>query len=123
MIPSRLRDLWLIDESHLLDSRYRFGQDRVFKFSYRPATGEWLCARQPLDHKSMILAYGSGRFEDYVRGIYFRDEKTVYLRGHEREDWLEQTRRMLYRRGLGRDARVIWGEAAAHELADKLRGL
>ena len=122
-IPKKIRDKWDIDTSRILESKTRAGASRIFKFSYQPDSGEFLCAVSPMNHSIMIKLFGSKTFEHYIRGIYFREKWTVYLREHERKDWLETTALMLRHYGVPRSMRIIWGRKAARELEEDLRGL
>ena len=123
IIPKKIRDTWDIDTRRILESRARTGSSRVFKFSYQPESGEFLCAVAPMNHSIMIRLFGSETFEHYIRGIYFRQKWTVYLREHERKDWLEMTALMLRHYGVPLNMRIIWGRKAARELEEDLRGL
>ena len=76
-----------------------------------------------MQHCEIIEKYGAKEFDDYVRGIYFEDIRTVYLRGHVRQDWLKKTRDMLRENGVSNSVRIIWGADAAIELKVKLIGL
>ena len=122
IIPKKISDKWNIDKRQILESETRTG-GRMFKFCYQPQSGEFLCAMAPMSHSVMIKLFGSRTFEEYIRGIYFRSKWTVYLREHEREDWLEITALMLRRFGVPRNMRIIWGRRAARELEEDLRGL
>jgi len=123
-IPRRICRNWIIDKEKVFSSIYRYDSaKRIFKFCYQPKTGELFFDIAPTPHYVMILAYGKKRFEDYVRGICFWYKRTIYLRGHENEDWLKQARQMLRKQGISRKIRVIWGKKAACELREDLKGL
>ena len=122
-VPRRLSQGWVTNPEAVLESFERDGSRPLFKFSYQPETGEFLCAAYPVQHCEMIEEYGAKEFDDYVRGIYFRDIKTVYLRGHVRKDWLEKTRGMLWKNGVPDSVRIVWGPGAAKELKGELVGL
>jgi len=122
-IPYKLLIEWELDRKNILDSMNKQSGEQIFKFSYHPVSCELLFGAEPESHKEMIVEHGIHRFESYVRGIYFRERKVVYLRGHDDNDYLEKTRDMLREYGLSDDVRVIWGEKAAKELAEELRGL
>lgn len=122
-IPYKLQTQWEIDKDNILESRMKVGDKKIFKFCYHPASGEFIFGAEPESHKEMIVEHGIHRFECYVRGIYFREKKTVYLRMHEREPDLLKTCMMLRQKGLPDGERIIWGEKAAKELVEELRGL
>lgn len=123
-IPKKLRRNWLINECSIFDSIYRYDSDkRIFKFCYQPESRELLFDIAPTHHNIMILNYGKMKFPDYVRGICFWDKKVIYLRMHENGDWLKATERMLRRCGIAKNIRIIWGEEAAWELREELKGL
>ena len=122
-VPRRLNLSWVINPENILRSFERDGDRPLFKFSYQPKTGEFLCAAYPVNHCEIIEKYGAKEFNDYIRGIYFENIKTVYLRGHVRQDWLEKTRDMLRENGVPKSVRIVWGTDVAIELKDKLIGL
>jgi hypothetical protein len=122
-IPHSLTKNWSIDKKNILESKNKHSGERIFKFSYYPEAGELLFAAEPESHMEMIDNLGAHRFGMYVRGIYFREKKTVYFRGHEDEKALEETKQMLRENGVPESVRIIWGEKAAKELAEELRGL
>lgn len=122
-IPNKISRVWNIDKDNILESRTKGGVGEIFKFCYYVASGEFLCETAPMHHNIMILAFGSYKFGEYVRGIYFKEKKIVYLRGHEKEDWLEATAKMLRQYGVPKKVRIIWGEKAAKILAKDLEGL
>ncbi|GEM_PF-3341363 len=122
-VPRRLNLRWVINPENILKSFERDRDRPLFKFSYQPDTGEFLCAAYPVQHSEIIEKYGAKEFDDYIRGIYFDDIKTVYLRGHVRQDWLEKTRDMLRENGVPKSVRIVWGTDVAIELKDKLIGL
>lgn len=122
-IPERLLELWERFSPSILDWRDRYTGKLVMKFCYQPETGEFLFEIPPKHHGLIIKQFGSLVPSKYVRGIYFRDKKTVYLRGHEREDWLKETEKMLRENGVGEDIRIIWGKEAAEELREELKEL
>jgi len=64
----------------------------------------------PLDHKYACLNYGSHKFHEYVRGIFFKEKRIVYLRMHQKEDWLKRTEKMLRENDLPQDIKVIGGK-------------
>jgi len=71
----------------------------------------------------MIFRYGRKKFGDYVRGIYFRKKRTVYLRDHTNKKWLNDTKRMLRKCGAPKTTRIIYGSKAARSLRLELEGL
>ena len=77
----------------------------------------------PFDHKYTYLNFGSHKFHEYVRGIFFEEKKIVYLRMHEKEDWLKKTEKMLRENNLPQDIKVMWGKEAYVILGKDLRGL
>jgi len=122
-IPNKISGAWNIDKGDILESSTKSGTGEIFKFCYHVGSGEFLCAIAPMHHNIMALAFGSYKIGEYIRGIYFKEKKIVYLRGHEREDWLEATAKMLRQYGVPVKVRVIWGEKAAKRLAKDLEGL
>jgi hypothetical protein len=115
---------WNIDRGKIFRSTYKYnGTSRIFKFSFRPLTGELLFDVAPTHHDTMVLNNGKGKFNDYIRGICFWTKKVIYLRGHLKEDWLVATKAMLRKNGVSANFRVIWGVDAATELEMELRGL
>jgi len=56
----------------------------------------------PLDHKYTYLNYGSHKFHEYVRGMFFKEKRIVCLRMHERKDWFKETEKMLRENNLPR---------------------
>jgi len=122
-VPRRLNLSWVINPVNILHSFERDGNRPLFKFIYQPETGEFLCAAYPVQHCEIIEKYGAKEFDDYVRGIYFKDICAVYLRGHVRQDWLKKTRDMLRGNGVPKSVRIVWGTDAAIELKDKLMSL
>ena len=116
-------DAWGVDSHWILGSRTRFGNEPVFKFCYEPPTGKLWLGHGTQNHKT-ILNIKSGRvLEEVVRGIYFRERRLIYLRGHTNEAWLRQTAAMLEARGLPEDHRVVWGVKAAQRLRHLLEDL
>lgn len=77
----------------------------------------------PTCHNIMISNYGKHKFTQYIRGICFWEKKIIYLRGHKNKPWFKATEKMLRSNGIAKDIRVIWGEEAAWELSEELRGL
>jgi len=123
-IAQRIQDNWLINKRALFSSIYKHDNTkRIFKFCCQTESGELLFDIPYTHHKIMILNYGKGKFDDYIRGICFWDKQTIYLRGHKREDWLKQTEKMLRQQGISKNIRIAWGIKAAEELKDDLRGL
>lgn len=124
-IPVKIHRNWLINKENIFDSRYKYSSDnqRIFKFCYQPEAKELLFDVSPTHHNILILAYGKKKFDDYVRGICFWNKKTIYLRMHENKDWLKLTKKMLRENGVPKNIRIVWGERAAKELAEDLKGL
>lgn len=122
-ISPAIKERWYINNSNILDSKSKAGGCFVFKFCYYPDTGEFLCDVTPFCHQEIIEKYGKQQFDDYVRGIYFREKGIVYLRQHFEEEYLIQTRSFLRKYGVKSNIRIIWGVDAARELAYDLRGL
>ena len=122
-IPDKVSRAWNIERNNILESLTKSGTGEIFKFCYHVRSGEFLCEAAPMHHNIMILAFGSYKFEEYVRGIYFKEKKTVYLRGHEREDWLEAMVKMLRQYGVPKKVCIVWGEKAARKLSKDLEGL
>ncbi|MBM3254607.1 MAG: hypothetical protein FJZ16_10160 [Candidatus Omnitrophica bacterium] len=123
-IPKKLAQHWIIDKGRIFASIYLYGRKNcIFKFCYQPESGELLFDIPYTHHKMMILNYGKGKFDDYIRGICFWDKQTIYLRGHEKEDWLERTAKMLRQQGISKDIRIVWGVKVAEEFREELRGL
>jgi len=115
---------WQINKDNMFESRYRHDSEkRIFKFCYQTKTGELLFDIPWTYHNVMILAYGKKKFEDYVRGICFWGKDIIYLRMHENEKWLKDTKNMLREQGVSKKVKIIWGEKAAKELEEDLRGL
>ena len=122
-IHPRLRRLWRINEQNILESRSLSDGCPVFKFCYCPETGEFIFGLGDSYHKEIIEEYGNKSYGRYIRGIYFKDKKIIYLRLHENREWLKLTETFLRKRGVSNKIRIIWGKIAAIELAYELRGL
>jgi CO dehydrogenase/acetyl-CoA synthase beta subunit len=122
-IPYSITINWNIDKENVLESINKHSSGRIFKFCYHPLSGEFLMGAMPENHKEIVIEHGIHRFDNYVRGIYFADKMTVYLRWHDNEAYLNDTKAMLRENGVPEEIRIIWGEKAARELADDLRGL
>ena len=122
-ISSVLRDQWVIDDRNILDSKTKKEGYDIFKFCYSPETGEFLCDVWPSNHREIMQTYDARKFNDYVRGIYFKTKRIVYLREHENKAWLVKTREFLRQHGARQNTRVIWGKSAARELDYELKGL
>lgn len=122
-VPDKLLENWERLSSSILDWRDKINGNLLFKFVWQPEDGEFLMGYPPENHKSLVLNYGNHNFYGYIRGIYFREKKVVYLRMHEREDWLKKTATLLRENGVGKDIRIIWGKEAREELEEDLRGL
>lgn len=114
---------WRQDSRWILNSRTRLDGWPVFKFCYQPATGRLWLGHGTQNHKAILNVKSGLTLEHVVRGIYFRERRLIYLRGHEREDWLEQTAAMLRAQGIPEHHRVIWGVAAAKRFRVFLHGL
>ena len=67
-VPRRLRLGWVINPEAIFESIERDGNRPLFKFSYQPGTGEFLCAAYPVQHCEMIEQYGAKEFDSYIRG-------------------------------------------------------
>ncbi len=67
-VPRRLSFTWVINPEEILESFEREGGRPLFKFSYQPGTGEFLCAAYPVQHCEMIEQYGAKEFDSYIRG-------------------------------------------------------
>ena len=122
-IPRNLTRIWNIKYPEVLESACRYTGEKPFKFSYHPKSDEFLFSTPGTPHNLMILNYGHHPFEEYVRGIYFREKKVIYLRMHEDISLLRETVKVLRWNVVGKDIRIIWGEEAAWELREELRGL
>lgn len=122
-VPKLILRHWTIDNKNILNSIYSPTGEIIFKFSYQPESREFLCAPEPTNHASMILNYGKKKFNDYIRGIYFKEKKTVYLRGHANKNWLKDTNVMLRKYGVPQTIKIVWGPNATKSLSAELRGL
>jgi hypothetical protein len=123
-VPLKISKHWNIDRGKIFRSTYKYnGTSRIFKFSFKPLTGELLFDVAPTHHDTMVLNYGKGKFNDYIRGICFWTKRVIYLRGHANENWLKATKAMLGKNGVPANYRVVWGVDAATELETELRGL
>ncbi len=123
-IPKKLLKHWENYSGSILDWKWKGTSDVVlFKFAYHVEDGEFIFGMYPDHHKVLIWNYGKHKFEEYIRGIYFREKKIVYLRGHEREDWLKKTEKMLRENGVGEEIRIMWGKEAAEKLKEDLKEL
>ena len=122
-IPEKVLRNWDMDPNNILGARYKYRDEGIFKFSYHPVSGEFLFAIEPTPHNMMVANSGSYSFKEYIRGINFHRKNTVYLRMHDNKEWLEQTKKMLREHGLPSNVRIVWGEDAAHELREDLKGL
>ncbi len=94
VIPKKLQQDWIINLRNILNTKTRYSNP-IFKFSYHPESGQFLFAEAPMHHNIMIKIYSDHAFDEYIRNIYFKEKKTVYLRGHEREGWLKDTKKCL----------------------------
>ena len=122
-IARSVRRLWQINQDRVLRSHDRKDpRIRIFKFCYQPVSGE-LVFDGAYFHADMIKKHGRRKFDDYIRGICFWKKRIIYLRGHENESWLKNTKEMLRQNGVGRHIRIVWGEKAARELRQDLVGL
>ena len=52
----------------------------VGKFSYNPATKEFLPSKISTPHTLTITPFGSSIYNKYIRGIYMREKETILLR-------------------------------------------
>ena len=126
-MPARLHlqhaTRWVRHRTWILESRTRLDGQPVFKFCYHPPTRRlWL--GYGWMHHAMIYHLRRGRtLDQVVRGIYFRERRIVYLRGHINETWLHQTAAMLTIHGLPASHRVVWGAKAAQRLRHLLENL
>jgi len=124
IIPKIIRRNWIINSGAVFNSQYRYDRNkRIFKFCYQPKSGELIFDIPPSFHAEIIHAFGKSGFNDYVRGICFWKKRIIYLRGHENKAWLKATEKMLRKCRIAKNIRVIWGEEAANELAEDLKGL
>ena len=94
-VPKELFRIWNIKYPDVWNSETKYGKQKVFKFSYHVKTGELLIAPSGIQHNIMILNYGQFPAAEYVRGIFFRDKKIIYLRMHENLGWLRRTEEIL----------------------------
>ena len=122
-ISPAIRRHWFINNRHILASRSKNTGCFIFKFCYEVKSGEFLCGIPPLSHGEIIAIYGKKKLNSYVRGIYFREKKIVYLRQHENRSLLFQTKEFLRKCGVSDNIRIIWGKEAAQELSEELKGL
>lgn len=125
-LKERYESIWNINEEFFLDSISKDNSQPVFKFSYYASKRLVLFSQGAEFHKDTIAAeYGDPLtyFKHFVRGIYFRDKKKIYLRMHEDKDLLYHAESMLKLCGMPRDISVVWGRDAASELQEDLRGL
>jgi hypothetical protein len=122
-IPRELGKLWNIKYPDVWNSETKYGKQKVFKFSYHVKTGELLIAPYGIHHNIMILNYGRFPFKEYVRGIFFREKRIIYLRMHENKKWLKKTEGILRINELPKSIRVMYGEKAAKKLSKDLEGL
>lgn len=101
-------------------------ENYVGRFSYNPNTNEFLPSMISLSHNDSIRAHGNRPFNEYIRGIYVREKKTLLLkayfnpldengkfdptRGYDREldrIMTMKTLEMLVRNGLPTDVLII----------------
>ncbi len=122
-IPQRLFESWNIKYPDVWNSETKCGKEKVFKFSYHVKSGELLIAPLGIHHNIMILSDGKFRFEEYVRGIFFREKRIIYLRMHENLEWLKRTEEIFRINGLPKSVRIMFGEKAANRLKGDLEGL
>ncbi len=122
-VPNSIARHWDIDHSRIMQARYKYGGQPIFKFCYDPVCTELLFDIPGFEHYTIILNNSKRQFNDFVRGICFWNLKVVYLRWHSRQDWLQATMMMLRKNGIPGSYRIIWGEKAAFELRDRLKGL
>lgn len=123
--PIRLQETaqWVRDPAWILNSRTAFGGRAVFKFCYEPSTGKLWFGHGTQNHKTILNVKAGRTLDEVVRGIYFRDRRLIYLRGHPNTAWLRRTVEMLKAHGLPGDHRVVWGARAAERLRGLLEGL
>mgnify|MGYP000082393925 CR=1 FL=1 len=122
-IPKELLCRWEFLGKHILDWRHKVTGKRLFKFMWQPESKEFLMVYYPFDHKYACLNCGSHKFHEYVRGIFFKEKNIVYLRMHERKDWLKETEKMLRENNLPQDIKVMWGKDAYKILEEDLKDL
>jgi len=122
-IPRSVLRNWNIDKNNIFKSKYKYTDECIFKFCYQLDTGELLFDIPPTHHKFIVLNHGRKKFGAYVRGICFWDKKVIYLRMHEREEWMRDTKSMLRRQGVPKRIRIVWGRKARRALAEDLKGL
>jgi len=122
-IPQELLSKWDFSGKHILGWKHKATGKRLFKFMWHPESKEFLMVYYPLDHKYACLNYGSHKFHEYVRGIFFEEKKVVYLRMHQKEDWLKKTERMLRENNLPQEIKIMWGKEAYKMLEEDLRDL
>lgn len=80
-VPQKNAQHWDIDPRNILDSTVQFTDGEMAqKFSWHPTSGEFLLGRPGENHAVTIRSYGSHPFDEYVRGIVLRDQKTIATR-------------------------------------------
>jgi len=123
-ITEKLFKNWEKFSDSILDWRYKGTTDEVlFKFAWQPEDGEFLFSSYPTPHKVFIWNFGTHKFDEYIKGIYFRDKRIIYLRGHKREEWMKKTEKMLRQNGVSDDIEIIWGKEATKRMEEDLKGL
>jgi hypothetical protein len=124
-INEKAQENWTVNRRRFLLSEYKHNAgEKVFKFCYKPETGDILFDKRPTSHKKMIINYGDGKFDAWVWGICLWEKKTLYLRGLSETVKLLATRKMLEKSCLPAGFKVLWGIEAKKNLLEKdLRGL
>jgi len=122
-IPEELLCRWDFLGGHVLNWKHKLTGKRLFKFMWQPESKEFLMTYYPFDHKYACLNFGSHKFCEYVRGIFLKEKNIVYLRMHERKDWLKETEKMLRENNLPQDIKVMWGKEAYKILEEDLKDL
>lgn len=124
-INEKAQEHWTVNRRCFLLSKYKHNAgEKVFKFCYKPETGDILFEKRPTSHKKMIINDGDGKFDARVWGICLWEKKTIYLRGVSETVKLLATRKMLEKSCLPAGFKVLWGIEAKKELLEKdLTGL
>lgn len=118
-IPLSISVNWNINESNILDSTNKITHKPLFKLAFQPSSHEFLVTARPKGHEGhleLIAEHGKYKFNEYVRGIWLKDKNIVYLRMHDKPEYLKATKEMLIEHGVPDDVRIIWGDAAEIEL-------
>jgi len=110
----------------ILDGKFSNG-DPARKFCLHTATREFIIGSGGSIHANLIRAYGPARacFDDYVRGIYWKDKNIIYFRDYSLDNAenfkiLYWAKEILERLGRKKKIKVILGSKYLDVKTEKL---